>query len=105
MPDPIPSIEKRPRYFDGQFLKVEDFTDEQYYHIDRQRRPLQFLHVSGILDGLEVSSNEFVVTVTPGSAIDAQGRQILLQSTVLIKTLSNTKGQLKDAPPFEINLQ
>ncbi len=105
MPELIPPIEKRPRYFDGQYLNVTDFTDEQNYHIDRQRRSLQFLHVSGILNGLEVSSNELVVTVIPGSAIDAQGRQILLQSTALIKTPSNTQGQLKDTPPFEINVE
>lgn len=117
MPEPIasqpsPRPEKRPRYFDGQYLKVEDFTDEQQYYLDRQRRPLQFLHVSGILEGLQVEpGSDFSVTVAPGSAIDAQGRQILLQSAALLQLSSNAPEQLitkdlgKDASPFTIDLQ
>lgn len=117
MPEPIasqpsPRPEKRPRYFDGQYLKVEDFTDEQQYHLDRQRRPLQLLHVSGILEGLQVEpGSDFSVTVAPGSAIDAQGRQILLQSAALLQLSSNAPEQLitkdlgKDVSPFTIDLQ
>lgn len=71
-------VSKRPRYFDGQFLSVKDFVDEQQYHIDRQRRISRFLHVSGIVDGLEVTAIENAVLVTPGTAIDALGRQLLL---------------------------
>jgi hypothetical protein len=80
-------IEKRLRYFNGQFLKDEDFNDEQKYHIDRQRRPLRQLHVSGIVEGLTLQSGSLEnsdeqgrATVMPGTAIDRQGRQIVLGS-------------------------
>lgn len=80
-------IEKRVRYFDGQFLKDQDFVDEQKYHLDRQRRSLRFLHVSGIVDGLTVEpgsqqSQDDVdrAFVGPGTAIDSQGQQIVLSS-------------------------
>lgn len=72
-------VSKRPRYFDGQFLSVKDFVDEQQYHIDRQRRISRFLHVSGIVDGLEVEALDGdAVSVAPGTAIDALGRQLIL---------------------------
>jgi hypothetical protein len=80
-------IEKRLRYFDGQFLKDQDFIDEQKYHIDRHRRPLRQLHVSGIVEGLTVEQGSLEnpdeisrATVMPGTAIDRQGRQLVLGS-------------------------
>ncbi|UCC63671.1 MAG: hypothetical protein JSV36_01010, partial [Anaerolineae bacterium] len=72
-------VEKRVRYFDGQFLKDQDFIDEQKYHIDRQRRHNRFLHVSGIIEGLTVNAADtHLVNVEPGTAVDRQGRQIVL---------------------------
>ncbi|HEY9861899.1 MAG TPA: hypothetical protein V6D16_20545, partial [Candidatus Obscuribacterales bacterium] len=73
-----PYVEKRPRYFDGQYLKVDDFVNEQEYHLDRQRRTSRFLHVAGILEGLQVTVENNTLRITPGAAIDDQGRQILL---------------------------
>ncbi|WP_448573736.1 tail fiber domain-containing protein [Trichothermofontia sp.] len=82
-----PYIEKRIRYFDGQFLKDQDFIDEQKYHIDRQRRHQRFLYVSGIVDGLEVTAGSpenpdtpDLVTVAAGTALDRDGRQLVLGS-------------------------
>ena len=79
------SIEKRVRYFDGQFLKDQDFVDEQKYQLDRQRRPLRFLHTSGIIAGLTVESGSQQspddvdrAFVQPGTAINRQGQQIVL---------------------------
>jgi hypothetical protein len=71
-------VEKRLRYFDGQFLKDQDFIDEQHYFLDRQRRHSRFLNVAGIVDGLEVTPDAAQVTVAPGTALDSQGRQIVL---------------------------
>ncbi len=86
-----PYIEKRLRYFDGQFLKDQDFIDEQKYHVDRQRRHQRFLYVSGILDGLEVTpgtgsnpATPHLVTVAPGTALDREGRQLVLAGRVLV---------------------
>jgi hypothetical protein len=78
----LPSVvEKRVRFFDGQFLQDQDFIDEQKYHLDRERRHLRMLHVAGIADGLAVSadaSEPNKVTVAPGTAIDSDGRQLAL---------------------------
>lgn len=76
-------VEKRLRYSDGQFLVVQDFIDEQKYHIDRQRRQTRLLRTSGILEGLQVtpasaSAEAVSVEVAPGTAIDLKGRAIIL---------------------------
>ncbi|MGG6263467.1 tail fiber domain-containing protein [Leptolyngbya sp. AN03gr2] len=75
-----PYVSKRVRYFDGQYLKVQDFVEDQQYHIDRARRPARSLFVAGILDGLTMQkgSLKYRVQLYPGSAIDPTGQQILL---------------------------
>jgi len=85
-------IDKRLRYFDGQFLKDQDFIDEQKYHIDRQRRYGRFLNVSGIVDGLTVKAGASLVTVDPGTALDNTGRQLVLanQASVALKGFEGT---------------
>lgn len=72
--------EKRMRYFTGQFLQEADFVAEQDYHVDRQRRHNRQFHTPGIADGLDVTANvgSSTVTVAPGTAVDAEGRQIVL---------------------------
>lgn len=71
---------KRLHYFNGQFLKEPDFTDEQAYHMDRRRRHNSLLHTWGVAQGLTLSyiTGEKVVTVSEGVAFDAQGREIVL---------------------------
>ncbi|WP_224245076.1 hypothetical protein [Hyalangium gracile] len=81
-------VTQRPRYFNNQYLSEQDFIDEQKYHIDRQRRHDRLLHVSGIAWGLEVTSSGAVVTVAPGTAIDDQGRHLLLD-TAQARTLTS----------------
>ncbi|BAY14146.1 hypothetical protein [Calothrix sp. NIES-2098] len=73
-------VEKRLRYFNGQFLNNDDFTDEQKYHLDRQRRHNRLLHTPGIAEGLEIIAecNSHHIEVRPGTAVDQQGRQIVL---------------------------
>nr|MDZ8124263.1 hypothetical protein [Nostoc sp. CmiVER01] len=80
--------EKRLRYFNGQFLNNYDFTDEQKYHIDRQRRHNRLLHTPGIAEGLEIIAecNSYHIEVLPGTAVDQQGRQIVL-ATKQVKSL------------------
>ena len=72
--------DKRLLYYNGQFLQEQDFTDEQQYHLDRQRRHNRLLHSHGIADGLAVTAEIGArhVTVHPGTAIDKQGRAIVL---------------------------
>jgi hypothetical protein len=78
-------MEKRTRFFDGQFLVDQDFVDEQKYHLDRQRRHQRVLHVSGVCEGLEVRATALnTVSVGPGTAIDVDGRTLALATAVTV---------------------
>jgi hypothetical protein len=78
-------VEKRVRFFDGQFLQDQDFIDERKYHLDRERRHLGLLHVAGIADGLAVAADEpNKATVAPGTAIDSDGRQLVLAQAATV---------------------
>src|SRR5438067_114953 len=67
-------------YFDRQFLRAADFQDEQAYHLDRRRGYNAGFHSAGVVGGLVVSpgGQTGTVTVGPGWAVDAQGREIVL---------------------------
>jgi hypothetical protein len=72
-------VEKRVRFFDGQFLQDQDFVDEQDYQLDREHRHNRLLHGPGVADGLTVTSaTANQVTVAPGTAIDSDGNQMVL---------------------------
>jgi hypothetical protein len=81
---PENGVVKRVRYFDGLFLKDQDFIDDQKYHTDRQRRPNLLLRVAGICEGLTVLVENNQVKVTPGSALDSHGRLIVLSETLSV---------------------
>lgn len=77
MADPV----KRLNYFDKQFLREQDFIDEQNYHIQRQRDHNRLMHTPGIAQGLEIPdppAGSTRVTVNAGIADDHQGREIVL---------------------------
>jgi hypothetical protein len=74
---------KRIRYFHGKVLSAEDFTVEQEYQLEKFRRHNRYLHGYGVVTGLEVSissssSDGFKVVISPGYAIDALGREIVI---------------------------
>jgi len=70
---------KRLNYFTSQFLVEQDFKDEQAYHVAMRRRHNQVLHSWGIAHDLVVTrSADKVVSVSPGTAIDKDGREIVL---------------------------
>jgi hypothetical protein len=72
---------KRMNYFDRQFLRAKDFQDEQAYQLDRRRRHNQLLHTPGVAQGLLVTahqSDSTKVVVSTGTAIDAEGREMVL---------------------------
>src|SRR6266568_324826 len=75
MPDEI----KRLHYYDQQFLREPDFTDEQKYHMDMRRRLNRVLHGWGIVEGLKtVKKSNSTATIQPGMALDADGREIIV---------------------------
>jgi hypothetical protein len=72
----------RVRYFNNEFLKDQDFIDEQIFHIAAQRRHASGLHLAGVVQGLLVQSVQGgarpTATLTSGYAYDNDGRQILV---------------------------
>ncbi len=70
---------KRPNYFHSQFLQAEDFQAEQNYHIFMRRHLNRVLHDWGVVLGLEVAAGTGKqVNVSPGTALDVQGREIIV---------------------------
>jgi hypothetical protein len=74
---------KRLHYFTREFLLAQDFTDEQTYHMDMRRRHNRTSHGVGVAEGLLVTriSNR-VVQIDAGTALDGQGREIVLLSPI-----------------------
>lgn len=68
----------RPNYFNGQLLTAEDFSVEQEYFIEKQRRHNRYLHGWGVVSGFIVSVHDAAIVVEPGIAIDCAGNEILL---------------------------
>lgn len=68
----------RVNYFDKQFLRVNEFTDEQLYQLALRRRHNVTLHSWGIVSGLDISQETGGFSVSPGLAIDGYGREVLL---------------------------
>jgi hypothetical protein len=73
-------ITKRLHYFDHQFLRANDFNDEQSYHVNRLRIHNRALHTPGVAEGLKVifETGATAVTVQKGTAVDGEGHLIVL---------------------------
>jgi len=99
----LPSVvEKRVRFFDGQFLQDQDFVDEQNYQLDREHRHNRLLHGAGIAEGLTVSATQpNQVTVAPGTAIDDDGHQLVLAEATSVDLPG---GSFNDKPGIELYL-
>lgn len=71
---------KRPNYYNSQFLVDTDFNDEQLYHKQMRRFHNRSLHTWGIVEGLNVErvAGQNQVTVSPGTAVDRLGQEIVL---------------------------
>lgn len=79
---------QRLRYFDGEYLRSYDFTDEQSYHIAMRRLMNMRLHLHGIIYGLEIVMDQdsvlpngpFFFSIAQGMAIDKTGREIVVSA-------------------------
>jgi hypothetical protein len=71
-------------YFDGQLLSADDFRTEQDYHRNMRYLHNRLLHGWGVVDGLDVDDDGGRVRVSPGVAIDALGRELVLPERVHI---------------------
>src|SRR6266702_7709986 len=91
-------VTQRVHYFDHQFLRVGEFDDEQQYHLDRRRRHNRLLHTPGVAGNpatdlfVTGTAGATTVNVSPGTAIDADGQDIVL---AVQKTLALPSGPTK----------
>lgn len=75
MPDHI----KRLHYYDQQFLRVNDFGEEQNYHRNLRILHNRSLHTWGVVHGFGVTkTGDNEVTVSSGMALDKAGQEIVL---------------------------
>lgn len=88
----------RIRYYDGEFLRAFDYIDEQAYHVEMRRRLNRYLHVCGIVRGLTLSSDTQAgvteVSILPGMAIDAYGREIYLFAPYTLGDIDVTNNRI-----------
>lgn len=93
---------KRPHYFTSQFLVEGDFNDEQAYHVNMRRRLNRVQHTYGVADGnLGVTFVDAThVQVGAGTAIDKDGREIVLEEPVTYR-LNTAGGDFRDV---DVNL-
>ena len=89
---PDHEMDRRPRYYDGQFLKADDFIDAQRYGIDRRRRHLRATTTPGIVIGFDITPGTDQITVAAGAAVDALGRQIVLVSDESLAIAAEVRG-------------
>ena len=75
---------KRLNYFHYQFLQEQDFKDEQSYHVAMRRRHNSEFHTFGRVRGLDVTfvAGERRVRISPGTAVDSLGREIVVESNL-----------------------
>jgi hypothetical protein len=71
---------RRVTYFPHQVLTNNDFREDQNYHIAMRRLQNRFLYTAGVVaGGLWVERRaEREILITPGLAIDSEGREIVL---------------------------
>jgi hypothetical protein len=76
------------RYFDSQFLRTQDFTQEQEYHVALRRRHNLSGHTWGIVHGLRLAADAGAApTVEPGVAVDGYGREVVVLQRLTVPPL------------------
>lgn len=88
---------EHPNYFPGQYLLEEDFEIQHKYLSDRQRYYNHSLHVSGIIEGLEVevTQDKKSLLIKSGSAIDSKGNLVVSKVDITFSEFNNiTSGEL-----------
>lgn len=74
------------KYFYGKLLTVRDFELEQKFNDEKRYMLNRLLYGSGIVSGLKVVMiDEQTISIEPGMAIDALGREIVIPSPITQK--------------------
>lgn len=83
---------ERNKYFYGKLLSVDDFELEQRYNNNKRRMTNRFLQGAGVAAGLHVVRlDEKTISLERGFALDALGREIVVDMPV-IRKLSMLEG-------------
>lgn len=83
---------ERNRYYAGKMLTSADFLAEQTYFNNKERFLNSLMYGSGIICGCGVFSlDDLSILVESGAAIDGQGHEIVLETSV-VKKLSAVEG-------------
>jgi hypothetical protein len=80
------TLPSRVHYFPQQYLRRQDFSDEQAYQVALRRRHNIAHHSWGIVIGLDLAVEEGQLLVRPGVAIDGYGRELFLPAKFPIST-------------------
>ena len=97
----------RIRFYDGEFLRAFDFSDEQTYHMEMRRRLNRYLHLYGIVQGLSMvsASDSYEVSIEPGMAIDAFGREIYIFAPYTLGDSDLTTNRITRAGTYDVWLR
>jgi hypothetical protein len=91
---------KRVNYSMGLVLGVDEFEQEQYYILERDRLHNRSLHGYGTVCGLQVRYQDGEVQVLPGLAVDSRGQHICvpgMRCADLNTWLGNHENEIQDA--------
>ena len=82
----IHKVFSRPHFFNGRLLTAQDLQAEQAYHRDKARFLNLQLYGTGIVSGLHIGlgQDHVSLTISPGYAIDTDGRDICVPCDVTI---------------------
>jgi hypothetical protein len=99
----------RVRYYDGEYLGAGDFTAEQTYHLTMRRTLSRYLHLYGIVYGLNLTTdteagiNSFAISA--GLAIDAGGREIFLASPLPVTEAAFAPNRITSPGTYQVWVQ
>ena len=100
---------KRLNYYERQYLRTQDFKDEQAYHVKMRRHHLLSHHTWGIVSGLKVIKDKQTKRwfLQKGMAVDKFGREIIVPEEQELD-INTIQDQFKDLPlsalPARLNL-
>lgn len=89
-------IPTRVRYFGGMYLCTDDFQTEQTYNVYARQLLNSGIFSPGVIEGLKVTydrdASPWQVSVSPGRALDNEGRLLVLADSVRIDVGAMVKG-------------
>lgn len=90
---PEREVQKRVRYYDGQFLGSADFILAQSHAIDRRRRLTAGTVSPGVVHGYAIQPEPDAILISPGTAVDGQGRLLVLTNNARRVIQAADRGQ------------